>query len=49
MRLVATDQFPESPSVLRTDGQGDEVLILAFQRCRCLDYCSRPVNRHMIR
>ena len=49
LRLVATNQFPESPRVLRADSQGNEVLILAFQRCCCVDYCSRPVKRHMIK
>ena len=49
LRLMAANQFPEGRRVLRPDGQGYEVLILAFQRCCCLDYCSRSVTRHMIR
>ncbi len=48
LRLVATDQLPEGRRVLRRDGQGYEVMILAIQRCCCLDYCSRSVTRHMM-
>ena len=49
VRLVTAHQFAEGRRILRADGQSDEVLVLALQRCSCLDYWSRSVKRHMIR